>query len=351
MKNVFLMIIAGLLLVSCGGKKEVVVPDFDSAEIVCPTDSIAIEEILKPVYWNRVGKDKIVLFSEEADTVAYTYTFPDFKFLHKWGTVGEGPEDFQGTAYGIGLSGEDDTLRVPVRNKMRKYIVGDTTAEYVDVKSYDIRYIDEMSQGPIRVGGGSYYAFPNVAIYMSGEKRRQQLTIYDDVKNEVVDSVYLDVVSIVKQHSWGVQGNIYNVPSVVVTGDTLLVVYPDVHRVDAFSISAEGKLSKMYSVGDTRSYEEISALDWDNMPMSKEIAESCVDKDDIYVFYFMGSREAMDDYDMENISSYAVVYDMNGNIQRVKAFDRLLTNFICHEGKVYAFNFEEDFENVYIYTL
>ena len=351
MKNIFLMIAAGLLLVSCGEKNEGIVPDFAAAEIVYPADSIAIEEILKPVYWNRVGKDKIVLFSEGTDTVAYTYTFPDFKFLHNWGVVGEGPEDFQGTAYGIGLSGADDTLRVPVRNKMRKYVMGDSTTVCVDIKSYDIRYIDEMSRGPIRVGEGSYYAFPSVAVDMSGKERRQQLTIYDDVKNEAVDSVCLDVVSIVKQHSWGVQGNIYNVPTVVVTGDTLLVVYPDVHRVDAFSISTGGKLNKMYSVGDTRSYEEISALDWDNMLMSKEIAESCVDKDDIYVFYFMGSREAMDDYDMENISSYAVVYDMNGDIQRVKAFDRLLTNFICHDGKVYAFNFEEDFENVYIYTL
>ena len=352
MKNVFLMLVAGLLLVSCGEKKESVAPDFTGADVVYPADSIAIDEILMPVYWNRVGEDKIVLFSEGTDTVVYAYTFPDFDFLYKWGVQGEGPEDFQGTAYGIGLSGEgDDTLRIPMRNKMRKYVMEDSTAVCVDVKPYDIRYIDEISKGPISVGDGTFYAFPNVAVDMSGKGRRQQLVIYDDVKNEKVDSIYLDVVNVVKQHSWGVQGSIYNVPSIVVRGDTLLVVYSDLHRVEAYTISSSGKLSKIYAVGDTRGVEEISALDWDNMPMRIEIAKSCVDKDEVYVFYFVGSSEAIDEEDLDNIKSYAAVYDMQGRVKRVKAFDRLLTNFICHDGKVYAFNFDADFENVYIYTM
>ena len=56
-------------------------------------DSIAVNEILRPIGHAVVG-DKAVVMSAGSEDLFYVYGLPDFKFLYSTGKSGEGPDDF-----------------------------------------------------------------------------------------------------------------------------------------------------------------------------------------------------------------------------------------------------------------
>lgn len=84
--------LAGLLAVSCGGDAKKDAEGFPPAKTLV-ADSIAIEQVLSVSGWNLYG-DYAVIFSPQTEKALFRYRLPEWTFVDTTFSLGEGPDDF-----------------------------------------------------------------------------------------------------------------------------------------------------------------------------------------------------------------------------------------------------------------
>lgn len=336
---------AGILSVSCGAGGKAV--GFDNP-IAVKADSIAVDQIIKPSQW-AVCNGKVVVVSESTDSVFYVYSLPDFSFLYAWGRRGSGPGEFPNYVRFVN-DADGDTGTLTMENYLGKtfdaFEVGDrgmtlkkTSSTFPDQAVFlDSRPLPSGWLATKRVSGDKEY------LYIRSPKDgsvRDSVMLYTLVKADYDDKGNMRSLSRM------------NTPRIVAHGDRMAVVYQSVVRVDFYRVTGEGKLSLLQAVGEPLDDAVLQRL----QTMRSESRQHGI------MGYFSTGKYLYTLYlDLEfdwetkyaNILEKVVyVYDWDG--RQIRAFDleKPATDILVSgdDSRLYARNFQEDFDKVYVYSL
>lgn len=315
-------------------------------------DSVAVGEIIKPV-GAAIADGKYVVMSDDTDTVFYVYGLPDFSFMYSAMTKGEGPDEI-GDAYMIkhatdypGFSfidyskGNIKTCRMAATGaEPVKQIAGRGTW-LEDSDDVDITCIinDTLAVGESYPFDGTNLSFIKLVDTRTG-------LVTDSVRSYSVVNVRRDgdnnIISI----------NIMNVPAYESDGRTLAVCYGYTGRMDFYDISG-GRLELKNSTGDKRTAEQLRETDF--WKIEKGVYYNCLTSSPERVMVLRTEFETTPrpQYKYTTLSSSLLTYDWTGAPQKEYKLDKTVNNALYdpQSGKLFCFNDELDFEQVYVYGL
>lgn len=334
MKKIFLFLaIAILFLCACGGSRQVA--GFgDPVEL--QSESIAIDEIIKPVGW--VGADgKAVVQSDGTDTVYYVYSLPDFRYLYAGGTKGEGPEEL-GSPYMLGNTPSMNTF----------WIVDWSKETLTDFQAGSDSLKALTSFKPAGEDDPVLMVNDSIAVYEGGYNLDNLcwIKLVEVHTGKILDSVLTRAVIEVQKGDGWTSVNMKNVPAYISDGKTLAVKYEYTDRVEFYDISG-GKFALKKAVGDPRTLEQLRAEDFWKKTQGKYYDGFAADQDHVYIMEYDYSQEGKSPRRI--LSSSVLVYDWDGNPVRKYILDKPVDALLVYKDKMFCFNTEEDFEQVYAY--
>lgn len=333
MKSTFLFSALGILILcACGGKQTVGFGDPEELR----AESIAIDQIIKPVGWVEAG-GKAVIQSSGTDTMYYVYSLPDFRYMYAGGTKGEGPEEL-GNPYLMGKVPSMKTFWVVDWGKgtLIDFQVGKDSLKALT------RFKPEGEDDPVLMVNDS------VAVYEGGYNL-DNLCWIKLVKvhtGEILDSVLTRSVIEVQQGDGWTSVNMKNVPAYISDGKTLALKYEYTDRVEFYDISG-GKFVLKKAVGDSRTLEQLRAEDFWKKTEGKYYDGFAADKDHVYILEYEYREEEKSPRQI--LSSAVLVYDWDSNPVRKFILDKPVNDLLVYGDKMFCFNNEEDFEQVYVY--
>ena len=298
MKNLpFLAVFAAVLFSACGAGPKAP-GSFDTA-VEVRADSIFIHEILQPWKWGASG-DKVVILVDSPDKVAYAYRLPDFKFLYSGIQAGGGPEDLINTNYSVVSRQADSQVLLwnPGLHGMyftvtdTGFVAGQKLTANKDRRLETVPPADSLQ----------------LECSYSEASQAYCLFLYDLSQKGWIDSVSLaHQLYTEKIRQYNV---VCNVPNTIGNSIHYAAVYPFTGRIEFYDVSA-GKLAlQNMVVGDDTPPEELKKKDLSNSPVYAQLAS-------------------------------------DGKYHP----DRLIHAILAYQGKVYGYNKDMDFEQVYVYDL
>lgn len=336
MKKTFLFpAVAALFLCACGGSKQA--SGFgDPVEI--RAKSIAIDEIIKPIGWAEAD-GKAVIQSDGTDTVYYVYSLPDFRYLYAGGTKGEGPEEL-GSPY---MLGDNPYMKTFWIVDWSKGTLTDFQAGPDSLKALT-RFKPAGEDDPALMVNDS------VAVYEGGYNLDNLcwIKLVKPHTGEILDSVLTRAVIEVQKGDGWTSVNMKNVPAYISDGKTLVVKYEYTDRVEFYDIS-DGKFTLKKALGDPRTLEQLRAEDFWKKTEGKYYDGFAADRDHVYIVEYDYTREEKSPRRI--LSSAVLVYDWDGNPVRKYILDKPVDALLVYKDKIFCFNTEEDFEQVYAYSL
>lgn len=307
-------------------------------------DSIPIHEILKPYFyplfisnWNAVGDKAVIMNAGSNDSLVYVYRLPDFEFLYAGIRAGNGPEDLGGTYYSV-VSRENDSLMLfwsystPGRGMYATltdtgFVMGNKILESFKRISADIPATDSL-----------------VVDYRYGDTDRSLNLLLCDLKRKGwIDSLNIaDRLLYQERHEKYRSFFVYqNIPSIIGKGTVYAVVYPLTGRVEFYDVSTGKFVLNKTIPGNNIPMEELEKMDLTTLPWYYQIAS---DGKYLYILeYVLHERELAD--------CYILVYDWQGNLVGKYHPDKFIHTILAYQGKIYGYNKDLDFEQVYVFDL
>ena len=332
-----------LALVSACGTKTKGSGNLDTV-IETHADSIPIHEILKPYFyplfisnWNAVGDKAVIMNAGSNDSLVYVYRLPDFEFLYAGIRAGNGPEDLGGVSYSV-VSRENDSLMLfwsystPGRGMYATltdtgFVMGNKILEPFKRISADIPATDSL-----------------VVDYRYGDTDRSLNLLLCDLKRKGwIDSLNIaDRLLYQERHEKYRSFFVYqNIPSIIGNGTVYAVVYPLTGRVEFYDVSTGKFVLNKTIPGNDIPMEELEKMDLTTLPWYYQIAS---DGKYLYILeYVLHERELAD--------CYILVYDWQGNPVGKYHPDKLIHAILAYQGKIYGYNKDLDFEQVYVFDL
>lgn len=317
-------------------------------------DSIAVNEILRPIDHAVVG-DKAVVMSAGSEDLFYVYGLPDFKFLYSTGKSGEGPDDF-GRCKFLNGDATDGVLYVDEFSKrLAKFFSVDDNnfnnkGQIVFIKKDGV-YLRERA-----VASGGRWLLSSKEVNVD-ELGRQYLYVMEaNTQDNVTDSVL--VHTLVKEETMangGVRVTTYNDVSVLSAGDAVAVSYSMIPRMDFYRMTSDGKLKLIKTIGDNFTDEEtmerFKALEADKGGSATRFCDGQATEKYLFIL------EADIKVDMEArkinfLSTRVKVYDWDGSVAGMFELEKPATNIMVSPdgGCIFAYNVvTDDFDRVYTY--
>ena len=327
-----------LALVSACGTKTKGSGNLDTI-IETRADSIPIHEILQPCFllerasWNAVGDKAVIMNSGSNDSLVYVYRLPDFEFLYAGIRRGNGPEDFRIWAYSI----------VPCNDSLLLFWNSGGSGRYATLTDTGFvlsqRINTEYDWAPGRIPDMDsmqvdYNSDPNF-------KTSLFLFLYDLNQKHKLDSICLDHQLFFEKVR---QYDVYrNMPHTVANRDRSVyaAVYPFTGRVEFYDVSTGKLVLKKTLPGDGLSAEDLKEKDFSNSPTYVQTAS-----DGNYLYVLESIRK-----DNKVFDTYILVYDWLGNPVGKYHPDKLIHAILAYQGKIYGYNKDLDFEQVYVFDL
>lgn len=336
MKNLLLLLLAAFAAgfsMSCGSGKDT--GGFGET-LEVRADSIAVHEIFQPSFflntanWSTIGDKAVIISDASPDTLAYVYQLPDFTFLYAGIRAGNGPEDLHSSSY-MALPRQSDSLVLfwnPGVAGMfttltdTGFVVGDRVAK--DIPS---RHLDAVP--------------PADSLHLDFvHSVPAQLVLYD-----LGHKGWTDSVSVARQlytvKRYGMFDVYRNVPNVIGNGAVYAAVYPYTGRIEFYDVSTGKIVLTNMVVGDDTPPEELKKKDLSNSPVYVQLAS---DGKYLYVLESLRQEKKITDCNI-------LVYDWQGNPVGKYHPDKLIHAILAYDGKVYGYNADMDFEQVYVYDL
>lgn len=333
-----------LVLCACGGKQTVGFGD----PVELQAESIAIDEIIKPVGWVEAD-GKAVVQSDGTDTVYYMYSLPDFRYMYAGGTKGEGPDDFGACGF------EDSDVRMPdvYVNEYSKYRI---TGYSVGDKAFKKGVVfTRKNTGRYRTAclaaGGRWILGTK---FIPGDAMgRERLYVVDSKDGTPKDSILIHTFSTEVRSGNGVRVTGYNDMFALARGSRIAVGYQETQRIDFYDITPEGRLQTVMTIGETEDDEAVYA-------QAKERAEStdrtllvdhCTTENYLYLLevhakFDVAARR------VDFVSCRVKVYDWNGNPVKVFELEKPASYIVVGRDnkRIFAYNnITSDFDRVYVY--
>lgn len=363
MKKLLIFIIP-LLLVSCGSIDNEGSKDVEFKTISLCADSVAIKEILAPVS-HKVVEGNVLLLSEASSKALFHYRLPDWRFVDTMFARGEGPED---VGYPIFMDTDEhsvwitdimrgNTLRLSI-NEGRVTI--DTTYSQnitgvrimVDAAMMDDRYTLER-----RSSGGDWNNIDKIS--------PDYLYVTDVTDGSLKDSMavysFNEIESSANENGQvSLLARIRNIPATAIYGNRVLLYYPWIDFVQTFTVN-DGYIENYGEIGQHRTFEEVVALDWKDIYKNRRKDCDIIACDDKYIYLSVSEYEIEEVIDEEGEKTineiphrlYVDVCDwelkpiVRYDLDKVSARECMVD---IYNKKIYAWNSDLDFENVYIYS-
>ena len=118
-------------------------------------------------------------------------------------------------------------------------------------------------------------------------------------------------------------------------------VYPFTGRVEFYDVSTGKLVLKKTLPGDGLSAEDLKEKDFSNSPTYVQTAS-----DGNYLYVLESIRK-----DNKVFDTYILVYDWLGNPVGKYHPDKLIHAILAYQGKIYGYNKDLDFEQVYVFDL
>lgn len=336
-QKTFIVLIAGLML-ACGDKSKDMNGFGESVEL--SADSVAIQEILQP---RRliVSGDKMLIHTSKSDSLVYVYQLPGVKFLYAGIRTGGGPGELsQAFPEFVNRYEKDGNFTLLCNNGGRVYsfIATDTGFVYRGMKNTG-RVAKERKEG---------YILPvdsmMVDNYVNWKRDAAMLFLYDMNNRTVLDSINSQTVYS-QEHGGSFQNSCLGIQN----KGMYAAVYSETGRVEFYDIS-EGKLNLKQTWGDDTPAIDLKNVDFLNRREGFDYYVTCTDEKYLYILethYRTQSKGA----ERDAVDSYVLVYDWGGRPIKKYHLDKLVDGMLVGMGKLYAFNWNEDFEKLYVYNL
>lgn len=335
-----LTVLVASLLSECGSDKGKNANGF-GAPVELRADSIAIREILQPKSWVAAGDKAIVGSGKGSDSLVYVYSLPEFRCLYAGLRTGGGPGELA-NPYAELVQKYDRDGRFLLYHfgsgRMYHFTATDTGFAVGDAKELT-RGVDKgYSGGELLVDSDiPWDSDPNV-------KQNVYLYLYDMSTGNTLDSVLSQsVFSPTPGKNYGAFKNgtisLYN-------GNLCAVVYGNTGRVEYYDISS-GKLEFKGAVGDNTPAEKLMEVNFDTWK-GPDYREGATDGKYLYVLV---NEIRLDSHGKKQIvSSSVLVYDWEGHPVKWIKLDKAVDNILTGTGKIYAYDSDRDFEQVYVFN-
>ena len=316
-------------------------------------DSIAVNEILRPIDHAVVG-DKAVVMSAGSEDLFYVYGLPDFKFLYSTGKSGEGPDDFGRCKFLNGDATEGVLYVDEFSKRLAKFFSVDDNnfnnkGQIVPIKKDGV-YLRERA-----VASGGRWLLSSTEVNVD-ELGRGYLYVIETETRKITDSVL--VHTLVKEETMangGVMVTTYNDVSVWSAGDAVAVSYSMIPRMDFYRMTSNGKLKLIKTIGDNFTDEEtmerFKALEADKGGSATRFCDGQATEKYLFILE-VDIKVDMEARKINFLSTRVKVYDWDGSVAGMFELEKSATNIMVSPdgGCIFAYNVvTDDFDRVYTY--
>ena len=316
-------------------------------------DSIAVNEILRPIDHAVVG-DKAVVMSAGSEDLFYVYGLPDFKFLYSTGKSGEGPDDFGRCKFLNGDATEGVLYMDESSKHLAKFFSVDDNnfnnkGQIVPIKKDGV-YLRERA-----VASGGRWLLSSTEVN-GDELGRGYLYVIETETRKITDSVL--VHTLVKEETMangGVMVTRYNDVSVWSAGDAVAVSYSMIPRMDFYRMTSNGKLKLIKTIGDNFTDEEtmqrFKALEADKGGSATRFCDGQATEKYLFILE-VDIKVDMEARKINFLSTRVKVYDWDGSVAGMFELEKSATNIMVSPdgGCIFAYNVvTNDFDRVYTY--
>ena len=329
--------LAAVLFSACGtGAKA---PGGFDTPVEVRADSIAVHEIFRPSFfvittanWCAAGDKAVIISDDSPDTVAYVYRLPDFKFLYAGIRRGGGPEDLSYSPAAVPRQTDSQVLfwnpgvlGMYATLTDTGFVVGDRVTERT--RSQRLETVPPADSLQVDCSYSESGQALHLFLYDLGHKG------------------WLDSLNIVQQlYSEKRYEQIYvyrNLPTIIGNGTVYAVVYSYTGRIEFYDVSTGKLVLKKTVVGDDTPPEELKKKDLSDAPRYWQLAS---DGKYLYVLEYVRRENKITDCNI-------LTYDWDGNPVGKYHPDKLIHAILAYDGKIYGYNKDMDFEQVYVYDL
>lgn len=332
-----LSLTAASLTTSCGPSAPA--DPFTRTEDLAASDSIAIDQILRPREWVAAG-DKAVITTSSKDSSIYVYSLPDFRYLYSGLRAGGGPDEIANIYTSILRSYPDGTFVIEdYGTKTMVLKAGEQGIEPV----YYIRSADRKA-----AGGG----FDADSLYLDAdygndfqEGNMAGWLLLQDFRGRTADSTASQSFLHTVTSGSGTMSIGRNWPNAALCGNTVALVFYETGRTEFYDIS-QGRLTLKAATGDDTPVEKL---------MKNKFAQYGMKYPNIVCdgrHFCVLANEYIDcSPDRPQVVSHLLVYTPDGKPVKKVRTDKPATNLLFYQGKLFTIDGTSDFDRVYVYEL
>lgn len=364
MRRILIFIIP-LLLVACGGVDNEGSKDVEFKTISLCADSVAINEVLDPYSW-KVVDGSVLLVSENTSKALFHYRLPEWTFVDTMLSRGEGPEDV-----GFPIFMDTDEHSVWITDIMR----GNTLRLSIKEGRVNIDTVYSQNITGVRIMVDAAMMGDRYTL----ERRRSRggwdntekispdyLYVTDITDGSIKDSmaVYsfyeIETSTDENGHITSLRATIKNIPATAICGNKVLLYYPWIDFIQTFTVN-DGRIENYREIGQHRTFEEVVTMDWRGIYENRRKHCDIIACDDKHIYLRVSEYEIEDAIDEDGEKTineiphrlYVDVCDWDLNpivrydLDKVYARECVVD---IYNNKIYSWNSDLDFENVYIYS-
>ena len=342
---------------SCGGGAQQTDAEGFPPARELTADSIAINEVLQPQSFT-VSAGHAVLFSPQSSKVLWRYRLPDWTLVDSSFVQGGGPDDF-GAYISFLKTNDASGMAFWLNDIMRRHTVRFDQAGGNLVRTAQTGY---------NIPGGTQSIVLGDTLLAYQFSREDKLSSFRTAALRdtlsVVDSVqgYCMMKVDIRQDGGKIQSisvRAYNTAHTAVYGDRIALWYPGTANLQVFRVTEDGRLESLGEYGaDPLNAEAVEAYIAKAGTAYSEDRLSLMAADGQYLYFLEKTRKADDPSRLKDVSPIErldiKVYDWAMNPVKKYRLDHPTAERVLPDvenGKVYAWDPRQDFEQVYVYTL
>ena len=320
---------------SCSGSAGTDAHGFGPAEELY-ADSVAIHEIVQPRRM-MVSGDKMILQTHIGDSLIYVYRLPEVSFLYAGIRAGGGPGEIA-TRYPEFLPRreKDGEFSLLCNSRLYDFTAADSGFVFRGEKRLYQSAPDEMPAFDVD--------YVTVEDNVDADRKDTYLYMYDLRTGAALDSVPSRAVYHENRNS----GNFENASWGVQNAGMYAAVYPETGRVEFYDISG-GKFVLGKAWGDDTPVEQLKNTDFSGREKGTDYYVARTDGK--YLYILENHYVRTDETDRMPVASYVLVYGWNGDPVKKYWLDKPVDGMMAAAGRLYAFNWAEDFEKLYVYDM
>ena len=333
-KIFFKITILLFLLQGCRKTSEVAMiekPSFDFNSFV-KSDSIKIPDLLKiqPLWW-AVKNDKIVMVSpQNNDYYLYVFSLPQFNLLYKYGTRGQGPNEFVLVSW-INMLNENQ-IGLYDSPKKNMYIY-DLYADTLQLNK-TFNYSDLERESPFSL----IQQIEGTEFIFKAYNRQNTVIDFVDINTGEISQTFTPFLKRKNKRSH------YTAYLLKASANKNMIAfaYLFIDRIELFHINKDKLAEPFLIIGDKKNQEDKRMDDYD-------VYYTDVHCDNKYIYALSQQGEKN-----ENIKNSAIeIYDLNGVPIKKITLDRHIRYFTIDDKNsvIYGNDSYSDFDYVYVYKI